>query len=49
MIVDGEVQVDVALNQQMLQDTFPFSKLAGKKVNIFVDIRLAQCELKNFR
>ena len=34
MIVDGEVQVDFALNQQMLQDTFPFSKLAGKKVNV---------------
>ena len=36
MIVDGEVQVDFALNQQMLQDTFPFSKLAGKKVNTLI-------------
>ena len=36
MIVDGEVQVDFALNQQMLQDSFPFSKLAGKKVNTLI-------------
>lgn len=36
MIVDGELQVDFALNQQMLQDTFPFSKLAGKKVNTLI-------------
>ena len=36
MIVDGELQTDFALNSKMLQDIFPFSKLAGKKVNTLV-------------
>ncbi|GHC42198.1 NADP-dependent malic enzyme [Ulvibacter litoralis] len=36
MIVDGELQTDFALNPEMLQKTFPFSKLAGKKVNALV-------------
>ena len=36
LIVDGELQTDFALNSEMLQDVFPFSKLAGKKVNTLV-------------
>tara|TARA_R110002051_G_scaffold266396_2_gene326179 strand:+ start:58939 stop:61215 length:2277 start_codon:yes stop_codon:yes gene_type:complete len=36
LIVDGEVQADFALNKEMLQSKFPFSKLAGKKVNTLV-------------
>ncbi|MEO1031881.1 MAG: NADP-dependent malic enzyme [Bacteroidota bacterium] len=36
MIVDGELQTDFALNPKMLQDIFPFSKLAGKKVNTLI-------------
>ena len=36
IIVDGELQTDFALNSEMLQDIFPFSKLAGKKVNTLV-------------
>ncbi|TVZ52239.1 NADP-dependent malic enzyme [Dokdonia sp. Hel_I_53] len=36
LIVDGEVQADFALNRRMLQSKFPFSKLAGKKVNTLV-------------
>jgi len=36
LIVDGEVQADFALNQAMHQDKFPFSKLAGKKINVMV-------------
>ncbi len=34
--VDGELQSDFALNRDMLQDKFPFSKLSGKKVNTLV-------------
>ncbi|PTX44448.1 allosteric NADP-dependent malic enzyme [Christiangramia gaetbulicola] len=34
--VDGELQVDFALNREMLQGKFPFSKLAGKKVNTLI-------------
>ncbi len=34
--VDGELQMDFALNREMLQSKFPFSKLAGKKVNTLV-------------
>lgn len=36
LIVDGEVQADFALNREMLQSKFPFSKLAGRKVNTLV-------------
>lgn len=36
MIVDGEVQTDFALNTEMMQSKFPFSKLAGKKVNAMI-------------
>ena len=36
LIVDGEVQTDFALNSEMLKEIFPFSKLAGKKVNTLV-------------
>ncbi|MEP1488132.1 MAG: NADP-dependent malic enzyme [Algibacter sp.] len=36
LIVDGELQTDFALNNEMLQDQFPFSKLVGKKVNTLI-------------
>ncbi len=36
LLVDGELQTDFALNSDMLSDKFPFSKLAGKKVNTLV-------------
>lgn len=34
--VDGELQTDFALNKELLQKKFPFSKLAGKKVNTLI-------------
>ena len=36
MHVDGELQTDFALNQELLEKNFPFSKLAGKKVNALI-------------
>lgn len=36
MIVDGELQTDFALNEEMLREKFPFSKLIGSKVNALV-------------
>jgi malate dehydrogenase (oxaloacetate-decarboxylating)(NADP+) len=36
MVIDGELQTDFALNPQMLKENFPFSKLAGKKVNALI-------------
>ena len=36
LLVDGELQVDFALNNTMLQSKFPFSKLVGKKVNTLI-------------
>lgn len=36
LIVDGEIQADFALNSEMLNKKFPFSKLAGKKVNTLI-------------
>ncbi len=36
MMVDGELQTDFALNAEMLEEKFPFSKLVGKKVNTLI-------------
>ncbi|QDO92946.1 NADP-dependent malic enzyme [Formosa sediminum] len=36
LVVDGEVQTDFALNNDLLQEKFPFSKLAGRKVNTLI-------------
>ncbi len=36
LAVDGELQSDFALNPEMLKKNFPFSKLAGKKVNTLI-------------
>jgi len=36
LIVDGEIQIDFALNSEMITSKFPFSKLAGKKVNTII-------------
>ncbi|MGC4040503.1 MAG: NADP-dependent malic enzyme [Flavobacterium sp.] len=36
LTVDGEIQADFALNPDMLKAKFPFSKLAGKKVNTLI-------------
>jgi len=36
LLVDGEVQADFALNAEMSKDKFPFSKIAGKKVNTLI-------------
>ncbi len=36
LVVDGEIQTDFALSQDLCHNNFPFSKLAGKKVNTFI-------------
>ncbi|WP_142784955.1 NADP-dependent malic enzyme [Changchengzhania lutea] len=36
LAVDGELQTDFALNDDMLREKFPFSKLVGKKVNALI-------------
>ena len=48
LIVDGEIQSDFALNPEMLKAKFPFSKLAGKKVNtlIFPNLEAANITYK---
>jgi malate dehydrogenase (oxaloacetate-decarboxylating)(NADP+) len=48
MIIDGEIQADFALNPEMLAAKFPFSKLAGKKVNtlIFPNLEAANITYK---
>uniref|UniRef100_UPI00404AE708 NADP-dependent malic enzyme n=1 Tax=Flavobacterium sp. TaxID=239 RepID=UPI00404AE708 len=48
LVVDGEIQTDFALNGEMLKDKFPFSKLAGKKVNtlIFPNLEAANINYK---
>ena len=36
LVVDGEVQVDVALNPEKMAAMFPFSKLNGKAANVLI-------------
>lgn len=36
IIVDGEIQANFALNQELLQEVFPFSTLNGKKPNTLI-------------
>lgn len=36
LIVDGEMQVNVALNEKLMKKVFPFSKLAGKRANTLI-------------
>lgn len=36
IIVDGEIQANFALNQELLSERFPFSKLVDKKVNTLI-------------
>jgi len=36
LVVDGELQMDFALNRDMRKDKFPFSKLNGRRVNTLV-------------
>jgi malate dehydrogenase (oxaloacetate-decarboxylating)(NADP+) len=36
LIVDGEIQTDFALSQELCNNNFPFSKLSGKKVNTLI-------------
>ena len=36
LIVDGEIQMDFALDQELCRSNFPFGKLAGKKVNVLI-------------
>lgn len=41
MVVDGEMQANIALNQKLLKENFPFSELVGAPVNTFVFPSLA--------
>src|SRR6185369_1406944 len=41
MIVDGEVQANFALNNDLLKEQFPFSELVDKKVNTLIFPNLA--------
>ncbi|MBX7050620.1 MAG: NADP-dependent malic enzyme [Flavobacteriales bacterium] len=41
LIVDGEVQANFALNNDMLKENFPFSRLSNEKVNTLIFPNLA--------
>ena len=36
LIVDGEMQANVALDEKLMKESFPFSKLAGKRANTLI-------------
>jgi malate dehydrogenase (oxaloacetate-decarboxylating)(NADP+) len=41
LIVDGEVQANIAFNQDILKDNYPFSELVGQDVNTLIFPNLA--------
>ncbi len=41
LIVDGEMQANFALDNDLLQESFPFSDLVGHKANVFIFPNLA--------
>lgn len=45
MIVDGEIQPDFALNEELIEKNFPFSKLKGKRANVLIFPNLASGNL----
>ncbi len=46
--VDGEIQANIALDQELLEESFPFAKILGKSVNtlIFPDLSSANIAYK---
>ena len=45
ILIDGEVQPSFALNQSMLLEKFPFSKIIGKDVNTFIFPNLSSAHI----
>jgi malate dehydrogenase (oxaloacetate-decarboxylating)(NADP+) len=45
LIVDGEMQANIALNQDIMKEMFPFSKLLGKRVNTLIFPNLASANI----
>jgi malate dehydrogenase (oxaloacetate-decarboxylating)(NADP+) len=41
LVIDGEMQANVAFNKEILQDNYPFSELVGKDVNVLIFPNLA--------
>lgn len=41
LVVDGDIQANFALNEEMLKENFPFSKLTGQAANTFIFPNLA--------
>jgi malate dehydrogenase (oxaloacetate-decarboxylating)(NADP+) len=36
MVVDGDIQANFAINPELISDSFPFSKLAGRRANVLI-------------
>ncbi|MCF6169992.1 MAG: NADP-dependent malic enzyme [Bacteroidales bacterium] len=45
LIVDGEMQASIAMNPELAKDSFPFSKLNGKKANTLIFPNLAAANI----
>ena len=45
LLVDGEMQANFALNNEMLKENFPFSELVGHEVNTFIFPDLASANM----
>jgi malate dehydrogenase (oxaloacetate-decarboxylating)(NADP+) len=45
LIVDGEIQVNAALNPELLEDVFPFSKLKGQAANTLIFPNLSSANI----
>ncbi len=36
LVIDGEMQANFAMDQELLEEVFPFSDLVGKRPNVFI-------------
>ena len=45
LIVDGEIQANIALDQELMNKSFPFSKLNGKAVNTLIFPNLSSANI----
>ncbi len=43
--VDGEIQANIALDQDLMKDSFPFSKIMGKRVNTLIFPNLSSANI----
>ncbi|MGL4346633.1 MAG: NADP-dependent malic enzyme [Chitinophagaceae bacterium] len=45
LVIDGEIQPHIALNQDLLKENYPFSELVGRQVNTLIFPSMSACNI----